>query len=105
MNGFINQIKPLFPVTYNPQLMAKLLSTLKIEFKDPKAWLPMVLQIVVYVLIDVVVGAALSICGLILPFLGFFWGTIGTLTGVYTVCGIILSVLDYLKVFEPKDQE
>ena len=104
MKGFINQIKPLFPITYNPAVMAKLLSTLKIEFKDPKAWLPMALQIVAYVLADIIAGIVLGIVGFILPILGFFWGTIGTLVGIYTLCGIVLSICDYLNVFEPKDQ-
>lgn len=105
MNNFINQIKPLFPVTYNKALVDKLLSTLKIEFKDPAAWLPMVIQIALYVLADIISGPVLAICGLILPFLGFFWGTLGTLIGIYTLCGIVLSVCDYLKVFEPKEEK
>lgn len=105
MKDFINQIKPLFPVTYNEALVQKLLATLKIEFKDPQAWLPMVIQIVLYVLADFVVGIVLGIVGFILPFLGFFWGVLGTLVGLYTLCGIVLSVLDYLKMFEPKEEK
>lgn len=105
MKDFINQIKPLFPVTYNEALVAKLLAALKIEIKDPKAWVPMVIQIVIYLVADLVAGIVLGILGFALFFLGLFWGVIGTLVGLYTICGIVLSVLDYLKVFEPKDQE
>lgn len=104
MKDFINQIKPLFPVTYNEAMVAKLLSTLKIEFKDPAAWLPMVIQIVLYVLANFIAGIVLGIVGFILPFLGFFWGTIGTIVGIYTLCGIALSICEYLHVFEPKNQ-
>lgn len=103
MKDFINQIKPLFPITYNEAMVAKLLANLKIEFKDPAAWLPMVIQIVLYVLADFIAGIVLGIVGFILPILGFFWGTLGTLVGLYTICGIVLSVLDYLKVFESKE--
>lgn len=105
MKDFINQIKPLFPITYNEAMVAKLLSSLKIEFKDPAAWLPMVIQIVLYVLADFIAGIVLGIVGFILPILGFFWGTIGTIVGIYTLCGIVLSICEYLHVFEPKSQD
>ena len=105
MKDFINQIKPLFPITYNEAMVAKLLANLKIEFKDPAAWLPMVIQIVLYVLADFIAGIVLGIVGFILPILGFFWGTIGTIVGIYTICGIILSVCEYFHVFEPKSQD
>ncbi|MBO5778425.1 MAG: hypothetical protein J6R82_02540 [Clostridia bacterium] len=107
MNNFINQIKPLFPVTYNKALVDKLLSALKIEFKNPQAWLPMVIQIVLYVLADAVAGIVLGIVGgivaAILPPFAFFFGTLGTIVGIYTLCGIVLSVCDFLKLFEPKE--
>ncbi len=97
MSDFINTIKPLFPATYELEKFVKL------EFKSNAALFTMLVKIAVYLVIGVVAGVVLGIAGAILPFLGFFWGVIGTIVGLYDLAGIVLTVLDYLKVFEPKN--
>ena len=97
MKEFINTIKPLFPATYELEKFVKL------DFKNNAELLTMLVKIAAYLVVGVVAGVALGIAGAILPFLGFFWWVVGTLVEVYNIAGIVLTLLDYFKVFEPKN--
>ena len=97
MKDLINTIKPLFPATYNLEKFVKL------DFKNNAELFTMLVKIAAYLVFGVVAGIVLGVIGAILPFLGFFWGTIGTLVGLYNLAGIVLTLLDYFKVFEPKN--
>ena len=97
MKEFINTIKPLFPATYELEKFVKL------EFKSNAALLTMLVKIAIYLVIGVVAGVVLGIVGAILPILGIFWWVVGTVVEVYNIAGIVLTLLDYFKVFEPKE--
>lgn len=97
MSDFINMMKPLFPATYELEKFVKL------EFKSNAALLTMLVKIAIYLVIGVVAGVVLGIVGAILPILGFFWWVVGTVVEVYNIAGIVLTLLDYFKVFEPKN--
>ena len=97
MLDFINSIKPLFPVTFNLEKFVKL------NFKSDAELLTMLVKIAVYLVLGVVVGVGLGILGWILPILGLVWGVVGALVELYSIAGIVLTLLDFLKVFEPKN--
>lgn len=97
MKEFINTIKPLFPATYELEKFVKL------DFKNNAELLTMLVKIAAYLVFGLVAGLVLGIFGAILPFLGFFWWVVGTLVEVYNIAGIVLTLLDYFKVFEPKE--
>ena len=97
MKEFINTIKPLFPATYELEKFVKL------DFKNNAELLTMLVKIAAYLVFGLVAGLVLGIIGAILPFLAFFWWVVGTLVEVYNIAGIVLTLLDYFKVFEPKE--
>lgn len=97
MNDFIKTIKPLFPVTFDLDKFVTL------DFKDNAELFTMLVKIGIYLLIGIVAGIVLGVLGFIVSFLGLVWGLIGTLVSLYDLAGIILTVLDFCKVFEPKE--
>lgn len=97
MNDFINQIKPLFPVTY---LLEKFV---KLEFKSNAELFTMLVKLGVYLVVLLVSDLVLGLLGALLGILGIIWWVLGTLITLYCVAGIVLTLLDFFKVFEPKD--
>ncbi len=57
----------------------------------------MIVSIVIYAVIGIVSGAACKIISL-LPLGDIPAGLIGSLVGVYTLVGIVLAVLNFLKI-------
>ncbi len=98
MNEFINTVKPLFPVTW------ALDKIIKLEFKSNAELFTLLVQIGIYLVLNLVSGIVLGLIGII-PFLGFLTWAVGTLITLYCVVGIVLTVLDFLKVFEPKENK
>ena len=94
MLNLINTLKPLFPATYQLEKFVKL------EFKNNAELFTMLVKIAVYLVFGVVAGIVLGVVGIILPF--FAW-VLGILVEVYNLAGIVLTLLDYFKVFEPKN--
>lgn len=104
--NFINSIKPLFPVTFNLEKF------LKLNFKDNAELLTMLVKVGIYLAIGIIVGIVFGIAGLIIGLLnieflsivvGAVLGTVSGIVGIYNLAGIILTVLDFAKVFEPKN--
>lgn len=94
MLNLINTLKPFFPATYQLEKFVKL------EFKSNAELLTMLVKIAIYLVFGVVAGVVLGLIGILLPF--FAW-VLGILVEVYNIAGIVLTLLDYFKVFEPKN--
>lgn len=92
MKEFINALKPLFPVTYSLEKFVAL------HFESNAELFTMLVKLAVYIVAGIVASAVLSLLGLILPFLGLVWGLIATLVWIYLFAGIVLTVIDYLKI-------
>ena len=60
----------------------------------------LVISILIYIVIDIVCGVLCAVLGII-PLLGSIaaW-VLGTVVGIYTTVGIVLSVLSFLKVIQ-----
>ena len=65
--------------------------------EDVKALL---ISILIYIVVDILCGVVCAVLGII-PLLGGIaaW-VIGTVVGIYTTVGIVLSVLSFLKVIK-----
>ncbi|MBO5754627.1 MAG: hypothetical protein J6R89_01070 [Clostridia bacterium] len=59
----------------------------------------LVINILIYVLVDVVFGFVLNLVGKI-PVIGLITGIVGWIGEIYLLVGIILSVLDYCKLIK-----
>ena len=59
----------------------------------------LVIKIVVYIVVGFVVGLVLGLLGAI-PLLGIIFRIIGWVVDIYCLVGIILAVLDYMKVLK-----
>ncbi len=94
MIELINSIKPLFPATY------QLEKFIKLEFKSNAELFTMLVKIAIYLVFGVVAGVVLGVIGIILPF--FAW-ILGILVELYNLVGIVLTVLEYFHVFDPKN--
>lgn len=60
-------------------------------------------SLVIAILLYIVFGAvAVAIIGWLtaIPYVGFIFGLIGTLVGIYSVAGIVISVLVFCKVLQ-----
>lgn len=86
----MDTLKKFFPYSFGAK-----------EVKD------LVVKIIVYVLAAVVVGVVLGLVGLIAGLIPILGGIIGTLLSIvgwvveaYVVVGIVLLILDYLKVLK-----
>ena len=58
---------------------------------------PFIVSLIIYVVVDIVCGFIIGILAKI-PLIGFLFGLVGSLIGLYALVGIILSILVYLKV-------
>lgn len=94
MKEFLNALKPIFPVTFSLDKFVKL------EFASNAELFNMLVQIVVYVVASIIFGVVIGVIWALIPFLGFVWGIVSTVAGLYVLAGIVLSVLDYLKILD-----
>ena len=69
------------------------------SFKAKKDVGALIVNILIQFLICAVAGVLIGICAKI-PLIGWIIGIVGGLVDVYLVVGIVLSVLDYLKVLK-----
>lgn len=99
MNDFIKAIAPFFPATFNLQ------KYLKIEFKENAELYQMIVEIVVYIVAGVVSGAVLGVLGWLIGFLWPIWSIVGTVSGLYILGGIVLSVLKFCKVIKVSEEK
>ncbi len=87
-------IKPFFPITFD------LNKYIKLNFQENAALYWMIVEIVVYLVASILVGAVLGVLGWLIGFLGFVWWIVGSVFGVYVIVGIVLSVLKFCKVIQ-----
>ena len=67
------------------------------DTKDVKT---LIIKIIVYVVLEALVGLVCGIIGLI-PFIGPIVGwLVGTVVGLYCLAGIVFAVLDYFKILK-----
>lgn len=64
--------------------------------KDPAA---LVINILIYLVVGVVAGLVIGLLSH-LPLVGWLIALVGGLVDLYVLVGIVLSVLDYMKVFK-----
>ncbi|MBR5277757.1 MAG: hypothetical protein IKU23_00665 [Clostridia bacterium] len=69
------------------------------SFIEKKDVIALVINCVLYFVASIVIGAVIGLFGTI-PVLGVIFSIIGGLVGLYALCGIVLSILDYLKVLK-----
>lgn len=58
-----------------------------------------IISLVIYALIDVVCGFVIGLL-VKLPIIGFLFGLVGSLVGLYALVGVVLSILVFLKVLK-----
>lgn len=69
------------------------------SFKGSKNLKDLIITVIVYILINVVVGFVLGLLDG-LPLVGFLFSILGWLLGIYCFAGILLAVLSFLKVLK-----
>ena len=79
----MDTLKKLFPLSFGAK-------------KDIKA---LIINILIHVVADVVAGLVIGLLSS-LPLIGWAFGLVGGLVGIYFTVGIVLSILDYLKVLK-----
>ena len=79
----MEQLKKLFPLSFGLEDVKKL-----------------VIAIVIYLVVDLVCGLVCSILGIIPLLDGIAAWVLGTLVGIYTLVGIVLAVLSFLKIVQ-----
>lgn len=65
--------------------------------EDVKALL---ISILIYIVVDILCGVVCAVLGIIPLLGGIAARVIGTVVGIYTTVGIVLSVLSFLKVIK-----
>lgn len=68
------------------------------SFKEKKDVAALVINILVHIIVGFAVGVVGALLGFI-PFVDFIIGIVVGAVDLYILIGIVLSVLDYLKVF------
>ena len=69
------------------------------SFKAKDGVAGLIINILVYLVAGFVAGALIAICAK-LPIINIVAGLVGGLVDLYVVAGIVISVLDYLKVLK-----
>ena len=69
------------------------------SFKEKKDIGALIINILIQFVICAVAGVLIGVCAA-LPIIGWIIGILGGIVDVYLVVGIVLSVLDYLKVIK-----
>ena len=78
----MDTIKKLFPLSFG-----------KNTVKD------LVIAILIYIVLDIVCGFVIGLLGK-LPLIGWLFGLVGAVAGIYFFVGIVIAVLAYLKVLK-----
>ena len=69
------------------------------SFKEKNTVKDLIIAILIYLAITIVCSIVTTILGGI-PLIGALIGLLSSLIGIYTFIGIVLAVLDYMKVFK-----
>lgn len=78
----MDMLKKFFPFSFKSK-----------EVKD------LIINIVIYLVVSIVGGWVLGLLGGI-PVIGLVAGLVGSLLGLYCLVGIVLAVLDFLKILK-----
>lgn len=78
----MDTLKKLFPYSFNAEDVASL-----------------VIKIIVYLVVGAIAGFVIGIFGK-LPLIGIIASLVGALAEIYILAGIIIAVLDFLKVLK-----
>lgn len=79
----MDTLKKLFPLSFGNK-------------KDIGA---LIINILIHLVADLVAGLVIGLLSG-LPLIGWLFGLVGSLIGLYFTVGIILSILDYLKILK-----
>ena len=69
------------------------------SFTAKKDVAALVINILIYIALDVVIGFVIKILAGI-PLIGIIFGLLGSIIGLYLFVGAVLSVLDYFKILK-----
>ena len=69
------------------------------SFGEKKDVAALVINIIIYVVVAAIAGAVIGLLYKI-PVLGTIFSLLGSLVGIYTTAGIVLSILHYVKVLK-----
>ena len=69
------------------------------SFGEKKDVAALVINILIYLVVGIVIGFAIFLLAKI-PVVGIIAGLVGSLLDLYILAGIIISVLDYLKILK-----
>jgi hypothetical protein len=69
------------------------------SFKKKKTVSELIVNILIYLVAGILVGAVIGICSKI-PVINLVTGLAGALVELYVLVGIVLSVLDYMKILK-----
>ena len=69
------------------------------SFVAKKDIVALIINIVIYIIAGIVVGAVLGLLGKI-PVVDVIVSIVGGVAGLYSLCGIVFSCLDYFKVLK-----
>lgn len=76
----MDTLKKLFPLSFNAKDVASL-----------------IIKIIIYLALSIIIGFVIAIFALV-PFVNLLTGLVGALAELYILAGIVITVLDYLKV-------
>ena len=79
--------------------MATLKKFFPLAFKAKKDIAALIVNILIHIVGDAVAGVLIGLLSA-LPLIGWIFGLLGGLVGLYFTVGIVLSILDYLKVLK-----
>lgn len=80
-------------------VMETLKKVFPFSFKEKKGLGALIVNILIYIVVGAIAGAVIGILRGI-PVVGLLVGIVCTLIDIYVVAGIIISILDYLKVLK-----
>ena len=69
------------------------------SFKEKKDVAALIINILLYLVGDIVAGAVIGLLASI-PVIGIVFSLVGSLVGLYCLVGLVLSCLDYFKVLK-----
>lgn len=69
------------------------------SFGEKKDVAALIVNIIIYVVVGAIAGAVIGLLYKI-PVLGAIFSLLGSLVGIYTTAGIVLSILHYVKVLK-----
>ena len=69
------------------------------SFKEKKDVAALVINVLIYLVVGLIAGFAIGLLAII-PIVNLIVGLLGGLIDLYVLVGIVLSILDYLKVLK-----